>query len=89
MDVDGQIRPGGQGHRVVRHPPEDLPQQAGGQHNGPRLRHPGLHLGDNPRLQIVAADPQMISLRLHEHALQGLNGAFGGHNPPGGGNGGL
>ena len=77
----------GDGDHIVGQPANDLPEQAGGQDNGSGLGYTGLHLGDNSRLQIVAADAQAGGQSFHQNALQGLDGTLGGHDPAGSGDG--
>ena len=86
--MDGEAL-GGDGHHIVGHPPEDLAEQPGGEHDGPVLRHVGGDGGDDPCLQVVAAEAQSAGPSLHQDPLQGLDGALGGHYPACGGDGGL
>lgn len=83
LDVD-HIAVGGEDHHVVGHFPDDLPEQAGGQDQGPLFRDLRGDGGLNTGLQIVASEAELAA-RLDENALHGGDGALGGYRPGGDG----
>ena len=78
LDMNGKAI-GGNGYNVVGQPPDDIAEQPGRQHQRTLFHDLGGDGGLDAGFQVVAGEAQGLS-RLHQNALHGRDGAFGGYS---------
>ena len=67
---------GGEGDHIVGHPPDDIAEKAGVEHNLSSLVDAGGDLGSDAGIHIIAGDGQFLS-GPEKQALQSGDGALG------------